>query len=140
MLNGGITPDTTTPARVAVATTSDGGVRITWSLDPTLETPAQKTAARQEAYDLLIGIQSADLPGAGDVVLRATLPAPDSDASRRVVRLVFGRATLDGIDFTTVDPQDVFTLADAKRVAPFLMVVAPPASTTTSSTAPAIGR
>jgi hypothetical protein len=133
-------PDPTTPARVAVATSSDGRVSITWSLDPTLDPPEQKSAARQEAYDLLTGIQSADLPGAGDVVLRATLPGTDSDAPRRVVRLVFQRTTLDGIDFTTVDPQDVFTLADAKRIAPSLKVVATPASTTTSSTVPTTGR
>ena len=137
-LNGGITPDPTMPARVAVATTSAGRVRITWSLDPTLETPAQKTTARQEAYDLLTGIQSADLPGTGDVILRATLPAPDADAPRRVVRLVFQRTTLDEIDLTTVDPQDVFTLADAKVIAPFLKVAATPASTTTLPTSTTI--
>ena len=130
ILNGGVAPDPGTPPRVAVDSEPGIRVRVTWALDPALDDAAQKVAARQEAFDILGAIQAAALSGSDKIVLRATLPDPDTGQPHRVVRLVFERATLDAIDFTTLDPQEIFLQADEKDIDPSLQGT--PTTTTTT--------
>ncbi len=132
LLNGGVAPDPGTPPRVAVDLDPTVRLRVTWALDPTLDAEAQKLAVRQEAFDILEAIQAAALAGDEKIVLRATLPDPDTGEPRRVVRLEFERATLDGIDFDTIDPQDIFSLADDKDIDDSLKITT--SMTTTSTT------
>jgi hypothetical protein len=110
---------------------SEDKVRVTWKLDPSLTVEEQQVESRLEAFTLLQTIQAANLPPDLDpVVLRATLPDPDTGDPTRVIRLVYTRATLDGIDFTTVDPLSIFTLADDSDIDSDLA----PTPTTTSTT------
>jgi hypothetical protein len=132
-LGGGIPPTGTDPRVNVEFRVSDERVRVTWSLDPLLDVEAQRAAARLEAVALLRIIQGfAGLEGER-VVLRATLPDPDTGDPARVVRLVFERATLDSLDFSTLDAFTVFELADESTIDPAL-APAPPPTTTTSTT------
>jgi hypothetical protein len=128
-----VAPAPGTPSRVTVRFVPDPGgdrVRVTWKLDETLTTDQQRVQARLDAFALLRAIQAANPPGDGPVVLRATLPDPDTGEPDRVIRLVYERDTLDGIDFTTIDPLTIFTLADDSDIDPDLA----PTPTTTSTT------
>ncbi len=132
-LNGGVAPDPGTPERVQLKFVPDDAgerVRVTWKLDDTLTTEEQRVQARLDAFTLLQVIQAANLPGDGPVVLRATLPDPDTGEPNRVIRLVYERDTLAGIDFTTIDPLTIFTLADDSEIDSSLA----PTPTTTSTT------
>gem|GEM_PF-5281445 len=97
---------------------ADGGerVRVTWKLDKKLTTKEQRVQARLDAFTLLKTIQAVKPPGDGPVVLRATLPDPDTGDPVRVIRLVYERATLDAIKFKTIDPLTIFTLADDSNI------------------------
>jgi hypothetical protein len=131
-----VAPAPGTPARVHVKFVTDDNdlgdfVRVTWALDPTLTTNEQALEAlRQESFTLLETIQAANLPGADPIVLRATLPDADG-VEQRVARLVFERDTLDAIDFTTLDPLDLFALADDLEIDDPLPVPVPTTTTTT---------
>ena len=107
-------------------------VRVTWKLDATRTAAEQRVQSRLDASTLLQRIQAANLAGTGPVVLRATLPDPDTGIPARVIRLIYKRSTLDAIDFSspTFDPLTIFTLADVAEIDPSLM----PTPTTTSST------
>lgn len=133
VLNGGTQPDAGSPKRVRVVAPPAAPIQVTWTLDPTLSTTAQKTAVRAEAFSLLEAIQSAHLSGQEPIVLRATLPDPATGTPKRVVRLRFERATLETIDFATTDPQRIFSLANQRQVDPSLKVVGPPTTTTTAT-------
>jgi len=114
----------------------DGGdrVRVTWKLDEKLTTNEQRVRARLEAFTLLRVIQAANPPGDGPVVLRATLPDPDTGDPHRVIRLVYERDTLDGINFKTIDPLTIFTLADDSDIDLDLAPTPVTTSSTTSTT------
>ncbi|MCJ7673335.1 MAG: hypothetical protein MUP67_15015 [Acidimicrobiia bacterium] len=132
-LNGGVAPAPGTPTRVVVRFVPDATgdrVRVTWKLDQTLATEAQQVQARLDAFALLEAIQKAKPPGDGPIVLRATLPDPDTGDPDRVIRLVYERDTLDAIDFTKIDPLSIFTLADDADIDSDLA----PTPTTTSTT------
>ena len=111
-------------------------VRVTWKLDATRTAAEQRVQSRLDASTLLQRIQAANLAGhlagTGPVVLRATLPDPDTGIPTRVIRLIYKRSMLDAIDFSspTFDPLTIFTLADVAEIDPSLM----PTPTTTSST------
>jgi hypothetical protein len=109
-------------------------VRVTWRLNQTLTTDEQRVQARLDAFALLRAIRIADPPGTGPVVLRATLPDPDTGDPDRVIRLVYERATLDGIHFATIDPLTIFTLADASDIDAKLAPTPTTTSTSTTST------
>ena len=132
---GGGTPPTGTDPRVNVDfRESDDRVRVTWSLDPLLDVEEQRAAARVEATTVLQIIQGfAGLDGER-VVLRATLPDPDTGDPARVVRLVFERATLDSLDFSTLDAFTIFELADESTIDPALEPAPPPTTTTSTTT------
>jgi len=136
-LNGGVLPAPGTPARVTVRFVPDDGgdrVRVTWKLDEKLTTNEQRVRARLEAFTLLRVIQAANPPGDGPVVLRATLPDPDTGDPHRVIRLVYERDTLDGINFKTIDPLTIFTLADDSDIDLDLAPTPVTTSSTTSTT------
>jgi hypothetical protein len=132
-----VPPAPGTPPRVHVKFVTDDNdlgdfVRVTWALDPTLTTNEQAMAElRQESFALLQAIQAANLPGDDPIVLRATLPDADG-VEQRVARLVYERDTLDAIDFATLDPLDLFGLADDIEITDPLPVPIP--TTTTTST------
>ena len=136
-LNGGVLPAPGTPTRVTVRFVPDDGgdrVRVTWKLDEKLTTNEQRVRARLEAFTLLRVIQAANPPGDGPVVLRATLPDPDTGDPHRVIRLVYERDTLDGINFKTIDPLTIFTLADDSDIDLDLAPTPVTTSSTTSTT------
>jgi hypothetical protein len=136
-LNGGVLPAPGTPARVTARFVPDDGgdrVRVTWKLDEKLTTNEQRVRARLEAFTLLRVIQAANPPGDGPVVLRATLPDPDTGDPHRVIRLVYERDTLDGINFKTIDPLTIFTLADDSDIDLDLAPTPVTTSSTTSTT------
>ena len=90
--------------------------------------------SRVEAFTLLETLQGANLaPDFDPVVLRATLPDPDTGEPLRVIRLVYSRATLDAIDFDTIDPLTIFTLANPAEIDDSLAPT-PTTSSTTSTT------
>jgi hypothetical protein len=127
-------PPPDTPPRVRVTYNADDFVRVTWDLDETLSDDEQRYAAREEATAILRIIQGYDRIGDEPIIMRALLPDPDDpDETVRVVRLRFERATLDAIDFDTVDPLTIFELADSAVIDPALQP-APPSTTSTSST------
>ena len=134
-LNGGVPPTPGTPKRVATQFVSDDSgekVRVTWKLDPTLTVEEQRVQSRLEAFTLLQAIQSAKLSTDFDpVVLRATLPDPETGDPQRIMRLVYARATLDSIFSTpNFDPLTIFTFANPSDIDPDLA----PTPTTTSTT------
>jgi hypothetical protein len=110
-LFGGPPPDGT-PSRVRVVIReSDGQVVVTWKLDDSLSSDDQKYQARYDATNMLKVIQGFTGVEDDDVIIRGTIsdPLPALPNHRkRVVRLVYERPTLDGIDFTTFDPLTVF--------------------------------
>jgi len=135
-LLGGEEPDPDADPRVRVFYDAEDEefVRVSWDLDDSLSEEEQKYAAREEATVLLRAIK--EFSGLDDerIILRAFLPDPDDpDDTIRVVRLEFERATLDGIDFDTVDPLTIFELADESDIDPSLEP-APSSTTSTSST------
>ena len=132
VLLGGVPPeDPDAPGLVRVVVRAT--VRVTWTLDETLSADEQRVEARLEAAAILQAIQSYARLGDQSIVLRATLPDPDDDGNpKRVIRLVYDRATLDAIDFTTIDPLTIFELADDADIDPILEPS--PATTTSSST------
>jgi hypothetical protein len=137
-LLGGEEPDPGADPRVRVFydTADEEFVRVSWDLDPTLSEDEQKYAAREEATVLLRAIKA--FSGLDDerVILRAFVPDPDDppDGTIRVVRLEFERATLDAIDFDTVDPLTIFELADEKDIDSSLEPAPPPTTSTSSTT------
>lgn len=136
-LSGGVLPAPGAPARVTVRFVPDDGgdrVRVTWKLDEKLTINEQRVQARLEAFALLRVIQAANPPGDGPVVLRATLPDPDTGEPDRVIRLVYDRDTLDGINFNTIDPLTIFTLADDSDIDLDLAPTPVTTSSTTSTT------
>ncbi len=112
---------------------NDDRVRATWSLDESLTLEQQLYASRIDAYTLAKTLQGLAQVSEQDVILRATLPDEDGDP-KVVVRLVFSRETLNGIDFTTIDPLTIFDLADDATYDPPPDLQPVPPSTTTSST------
>ena len=103
VLLGGVPPDDPdAPGLVRVVVRAQ--VRVTWTLDETLSPDEQRVEARLEAAAILQAIQSFARLEDQSIVLRATLPDPGTGDPTRVLRLVFQRATLDAIDFTTIDP------------------------------------
>jgi hypothetical protein len=135
-LLGGEEPDPDADPRVRVVhDEEDNEVRVSWDLDATLDEDEQKYAAREEATVLLRAIK--EFSGFDDevIVVRAFLPDPDPPPPRmRVVRLEFERATLDAIDFDTVDPLTIFELADEKDIDSSLEPAPPPTTSTSSTT------
>jgi hypothetical protein len=129
-------PDPDADPRVKVVYDADGEiVRVRWDLDDSLSEEEQKYAAREEATVLLRAIQEFSGFDDDNVLLRAFLPDPDDpDDTIRVVRLKFERATLDGIDFDTVDPLTIFELADEKDIDSSLEPAPPPTTSTSSTT------
>jgi hypothetical protein len=134
LLGGEEPPPPGTPPRVRVTYNADDFVRVSWNLDETLSDEEQRYAAREEATALLRVIQGYDRIGDERIILRALLPDPDTGDPHRVVRLVFERATLDAIDFTTVDPLTIFELADDADIDPALEPAPPPTTSTSSTT------
>ncbi len=131
VLLGGVPPDDPkSPGLVRVVVRAT--VRVTWTLDETLSADEQRVEARLEAAAILQAIQGYARLEDQSIVLRATLPDPGTGDPQRVLRLVFNRATLDAIDFTTIDPLTIFELADDADIDPVLEPS--PATTTSSST------
>ena len=127
-------PPPGTPPRVRVTYDVDELVRVSWDLDDTLSTTAQRYAAREEATALLRVIQGFAEIGEEPVVLRALLPDPDTGDPSRVVRLLFERDTLDALDFSTLDPLTIFERADEADIDPALAPTPPPTTSTSSTT------
>lgn len=136
VLLGSAEPPPDPPSRVDVTYNEDDVVRVTWALDDTLTEEEQRYAAREEAFALLRAIQGFDRLGDEQVVLRATLPDPDTGDPSRVVRLVFERDTLDALDFDTLDVLTIFDVADIAEIDPALEPTPPPTTSTTSTTSP----
>jgi hypothetical protein len=130
--DGTLPPDDLRRVKVDFDPHSDERVRVTWALDPTLTPEQQRIAARVDAAALLRSIQGFSELGDERIVLRATLPDPDTGDPMRVVRLVFEHDTLVGIDFATSDELTIFELADEADIDPTLLPT--PSTTTTSST------
>ena len=110
-----------------------GSTRVGTGVDP--ERVMDEIRARLPEADIVYVAALGHPYGDNDerVILRANLPDPDDPGETiRVVRLEFERATLDGIDFTTVDPLTIFELAD-DAVVDDSLEPPPPATTTTSS-------
>lgn len=132
-LAGGTAPVPGTERGVVVDFESDERVRVTWPLDATLTGDDLRIAARVEATSILRVIQGYQRLDDERIVLRATLPDTDG-FPKRVVRLVFERATLDAIDFTTVDPLTIFELANEAETDPILLPTPTTTSTSTTTT------
>ncbi len=141
-LNGGVPPDPGTPKRVKVTVppnpdNPDKRIDIDWDLDPALPadpstwTDAQSTLARQEAVTILAAIRDAHLPGTQEIRVRGFVPDPDDpNATIRVVRIIYARATIDGADFPTI--HTVFDTPPALEVGPPPPPVVPSTTTTTT--------
>ncbi|MBM3671880.1 MAG: hypothetical protein FJW86_06820 [Actinobacteria bacterium] len=137
LLFGGEPPPPDTPPRVRVTYNEDDFIRVTWDLDATLTEEEQKYQAREEAAAILAAIKAFDGDNDERVVLRANLPDPDDPGETiRVVRLVYERASLDAIDFSTFDPLTVFDVppADDADIDGSLKPAPPPTTSTSSST------
>jgi len=134
LLLGEGTPEPDAPPRVHVTFDKNDFVRVTWALDDTLSEDEQRYAAREEAFALLRAIQGYDRLGDERVIVRATLPDPDTGDALRVVRLEFERATLDALDFDTLDPLSIFEEADEADIDPALEPTPPPTTSTSSTT------
>jgi hypothetical protein len=138
-LFGGPPPDGT-PSRVRVVIDEDDGeVRIRWELDDSLSEEEQKYQARYDAAKLLEVIQGFSGLEDEDIILRARAADPtilNPDHRKFVVRLLYTRATLDGIDFGTLDPLTVFDVppADDANIDDSLNPTPTPTSSTSSTT------
>src|SRR5688500_10462981 len=138
-LFGGPPPDCT-PSRVRVVIDEDDGeVRIRWELDDSLSEEEHKYQARYDAANLLEVIQGFSGLEDEDIILRARAADPtilNPDHRKFVVRLLYTRATLDGIDFGTLDPLTVFDVppADDANIDDSLNPTPPPTSSTSSTT------
>ena len=108
-------------------------LRVTVGLDASLSTDDQLVAARVDAFTTLQTLQGLSQFTEDRVILRLRLPDEDGDP-KTVVRLVFDRDTLMGIDFSSTDPLSIFTLADAATFDPPPNLE--PTPTTTTSTSP----
>jgi len=114
-LNGGIPPDPGAPKRVKVTIppnpdNPDKKVEVDWDLpadfplDPADWTDEEFAAVRQEALTILATIRDANLPGDQEIRVRGFVPDPDDeDLTLRIVRIIYARATIDGIDFPTYE-------------------------------------
>jgi hypothetical protein len=107
-------------------------LRVTVGLDSALTTEQQLVAARADAYTTLKALQGLPEFTEDRVILRLRLPDEDGDPTV-VVRLEFDRDTLLGIDFDTIDPLSIFTLADDATFFP-PPNLEPTPTTTTSTT------
>lgn len=134
-LAGGTAPVPGSERGVVIEYESDERVRVTWPLDETRTGEDLRIAARVEATAILRVIQGYDRLADERVVLRATLPDADG-FPERVLRLLFERATLDAIDFTTIDPLTIFELADEAEIEPILLPTPTTTSTSTTTTKP----
>jgi hypothetical protein len=132
--DGTLPPDEQRRVAVDFDPNSDERVRVTWSLDAALTPEQQRYTARYETFALLRSIQGFAAADDQRVVLRATLPDPDTGDPMRVVRLVFEPDTLAGIDFTTLDPLTIFDVADVAEIDPVLLPTPPPTTTTSTTT------
>jgi hypothetical protein len=132
--DGVLPPDDHRRVAVDFDPSSDERVRVTWALDAALTPEQQRYTARYETAALLRSIQTFDHVDGERVVLRATLPDPDTGDPLRVVRLVFEPDTWAAIDFTTFDPLTIFDIADVAEVDPVLLPTPPPTTTTSTTT------
>lgn len=144
-LNGGVPPDPGDPKRVKVTIPAnpdnpDKKVEVDWDLpadfplDPADWTDEQFTQVRVEALTILATIRDANLPGDQEIRVRGFVPDPDDeDLTLRIVRIIYARATIDGVDFPTYE--NVFDVPPAitAEVDPDY-VPSPPPTTTSSST------
>jgi len=142
-LEAALTPDGQPPPpgskpRVKVSAPTKANherLTVTWSITPTDDGSIPVDAAYQDAANLLAVIQSFDGLDYERVSLRGTYPLSDTNGdgtpdSQRVILLRFFKATLDSIDFDTLDPLTLPDVADGSTIDPAFQ---PPSTTTTSS-------
>ena len=145
-LNGGVPPDPDDPKRVRVTIPAnpdnpDKKVEVDWDLpadfplDPAAWTDEQFAAVRQEALTILATVRDANLPGEQEIKVRGFVRDPkDEDLTLRIVRIIYARATIDGVDFPTYE--NVFDVPPAitADVDPAYVPPAPPTTTSSSTT------